>query len=98
MPAHTGMRARAAVGGGGRPVPGLGLGSGSGLGLVLFESGPKGPLPPTVAKQLDCQRVRPFVWVRTYWALLEGYIKGSSSQLTDTPITTPRKNTSLLSL
>ena len=75
------------------------------------------PLPPTVAYLLDCQRLQTnwtanshdcwverlqaFVWVRTCWPLLEGYIKGSNSQLKDTPITTtttPRANTSLLSL
>ena len=123
------------------PGPGPGSGSGSGLGLVLFESGPKGPLLPTVANLLDCQRLRtrpapangcvpvglptvanqpvdcqrlqtnwtanshdcwverlqPFVWVRTCWPLLEGYIKGSKFSIKHTT-TTPNFRINSLSL
>ena len=120
---------------------GLGLGLGSLPGLVLFESGPKGPLPPTVANLLDCQRLRTrpapangcvpvglptvanqpvdcqrlqtnwtanshdcwverlqsFVWVRTCWPLLEGYIKGSKFSIKHTT-TTPNFRINSLSL
>ena len=50
---------------------------------------------PMVANLLDCQRLQPFVWVRTCWPLLECYIKHSNLSIEKHTTNTPRANNSL---
>ena len=67
---------------------------------------------PTGANQLDCQRLRtswptkgcngwverlqPFVWIRTCWALLQGYIKDSMFSIEKHQQLQHQENTNLL--